>query len=54
MGGSHTFNTDNHVLNLTKSKQDGTSKTRTVNELSELSNKLDFYIGERQSKIWDV
>ena len=26
MGGSHTFNVDNRVLNITKIKQDGTSK----------------------------
>ena len=49
MGGSHTFNVDNHVYNIIKIKRDWTSKTRTVSELSESSNKLDFYIGERQS-----
>ena len=49
MGGSHTFNVDNYVFNITKIKLDGTLKTRAVSELSELSNKLDFYIGKRQS-----
>ena len=47
--GSHTFNVDNHVFNITKIKQDGTPKTRAVSELSEPSKKSDFYIRERQS-----
>ena len=47
--GSCTFNVDNPVFNITKIKQDGTSRTRTVNALFEPSNKLDFYIGKRQS-----
>ena len=49
MGGSHTFNVDNPVFNVTIIKRDGTSKTRVVSKLSELSNKSDFYIGKRQS-----
>ena len=49
IGGSHTFNVDNHVFNITKIKQDGTLKTRTVSELSESNNKSHFYIGKRQS-----
>ena len=48
-GSSHTFNVDNPVFNLTKIKQDGTSKTRVVSKLSESSNRSDFYIGECQS-----
>ena len=48
-GSSHTFNIDNCVFNITKIKRDGTSKTRTVSELSKSSNKSDFYINERQS-----
>ena len=49
VGGFHTFNVDNRVFNITKIKPDGTSKTGAVSELSESSNKLDLYIGERQS-----
>ena len=45
----HIFNIDNHVFNITKTKQDGILKTRTVSELSESNNKSNFYIGERQS-----
>ena len=48
MGGSHIFNVDNRDFNITKIKQDKTSKTRTVSELSESNNKSDFYISERQ------
>ena len=48
VGGSHAFNVDNNVFNITKIKQGGTSKTRTVSELFESSNKSDFYIGQRQ------
>ena len=49
VGGSHTFNVDNPLFNLTKIKRDGTFKTRVVSKLSESNNKLDFYIGKRQS-----
>ena len=49
VGGSHMFDGDNHVFNITKTKQDGTSKTRVISKLSESSNKLDFFIGKRQS-----
>ena len=49
VGGSHTFNFDNPLFNLTKIKRDGTSKTRVVSKLSESNNKSDFYIGKRQS-----
>ena len=48
-GESHTFDVGSHVLNNTKIKRDGISKTRIVSELSESSNKSDFYIGKRQS-----
>ena len=48
-GDSHTFTVDNHVFNITKTKRNRKSKTRIVSEVSELSNKSDFYIGERQS-----
>ena len=47
-GGSHTFNVDNRVFNITKTKQNGKPKTRTVSEVSELSNKSDLYISKRQ------
>ena len=36
-------------FNITKIKQNGKAKTRTVSEVSGLSNKSDFYLGERQS-----
>ena len=49
VGGSQTFNVNNHVFNITQIKRDGASKTRTVSELSESNNKIGFYIGERQS-----
>ena len=49
MGGSHTFNVDNSVFNLTKTKHNGKSKTRIVSEVSTLNNKSDFYIGKCQS-----
>ena len=49
VGGSNIFNVDNPVLNLTKIKQAGTSKTRVFSDLSESSNKLDFYISKCQS-----
>ena len=49
IGDSHTFNVDNSVFNITKTKRNGKLKTRIVSEVSELSNKLNFYIGERQS-----
>ena len=48
--GSNTFNADNHVFNITKIKSDGTSKTRAVSELSESSNKSNFYIDKRKSR----
>ena len=54
VGGSHTFNVDNRVFNIKKIKQNGTSKTRTVSELSESSNKSDFYVSKRQSEIQNV
>ena len=47
--GSRTFNVDNHVYSITKIKRNEKSKTRTVSEVSELSNKSDFNIGKRQS-----
>ena len=47
--GSHTFNVDSRVFKITKIKRNETLKTRTVSKLFELSNKLDFYIGDRQS-----
>ena len=47
-GSSHTFNVDNHVFNITKIKQIGKLKTKTVSELSVSNNKSDFYIGKRQ------
>ena len=49
VGGSHTFNVDNHAFDITKIKLGGTPKTRAVSELSESSNKSDFYINKRQS-----
>ena len=48
-GGSHTFNVDNSVFNLTKTEQNRKSKTRIVSEVSTSNNKSDFYIGKRQS-----
>ena len=47
---SNTFNNDNCVFNITKTKRNGKSKTRTVSEMSELSNKSDFYINKHQSQ----
>ena len=47
MGGSHTFNVDNNVFDLTKTKHNRKSKTRIVSEVS-TSDKSDFYIGKRQ------
>ena len=46
MGGSHTFNDDTSVFNLTKTKHNGKSKTRVVSEAS-TSDKSNFYIGKR-------
>ena len=46
--GSHTFNVDNSVFNLTKTKYNGKSKARIVNEVSTSNNKLDIYNGKRQ------
>ena len=48
-GGSHIFNSDDCVFNLTKTKQNKKLKTRIVSEVSESNNKSDFYIGKRQS-----
>ena len=47
--GSHTFNVNNSVFNLTKTKQNRKSKRRIVSEVSEPNNKSDFYTGQRQS-----
>ena len=47
-GDSHTFNADNNVFNLTKTKHNKKLKTRIVSEVSTSNNKSDFYIGERQ------
>ena len=47
-GGSHTFNDDTNVFNLTKTKYNRKSKTRIVSEVS-TSNKSNFYIGRCQS-----
>ena len=45
--GSHTFNDDNRIFNITKTKQNRKSKTRIVSEVSaSSSNKSDFYISE--------
>ena len=49
IGGYHTFNDENRVFNIIKTKKNGRSKTRFISEVSESSNKSDFYIGERQS-----
>ena len=48
-GGSPTFNTDNNVFNLTKTKHNRKSKTRIVSEVFTSNIRSDFYIGERQS-----
>ena len=48
-GSFHTFNADNSVFNLTKTKQIGKSKTRIMSELSKSNNKSDFNISKRQS-----
>ena len=48
-GSSHTFNGDNRVFNLTKTKHNGKSKTRIVIEISTSNNKSNFYNGNRQS-----
>ena len=48
IGGSHTFNVDNSVFNLTKTKHNRKSKTRIMSEVS-TSDESDFCIGERQS-----
>ena len=47
-GGSHTFNVDNSVFNLTKTKQNGKAKTRIVSEVSKSNNMSSFNIGKRQ------
>ena len=48
IGGSHTFTSNTDVINLTKTKHNGKSKTKIVSEVS-TSNELNFYIGKRQS-----
>ena len=48
-GRYHTLNGGDRVFNLTKTKHNGKLKTRIVSEVSESSNKPDFYIGKRQS-----
>ena len=45
-GGSHTFNVDNYDFNITKSKQNRKLKTRIGSEVSELNDKLNFYISK--------
>ena len=49
IGGSHTFNFEQGVFNLTKTKPNRNLKTRIVSEVSTSHNKPDFYIGKRQS-----
>ena len=49
MGGSHTFDADNSVFNLSKTKHNRKSKTRIVSKVSSSHSKSDFYIGERQA-----
>ena len=46
--GSHTFNVDNSVFNLTKTKHDRKLMTRIVSEVSTSNNKSNSYIGEHQ------
>ena len=48
-GGSHIFNVDNSVFNLTKTKHNRKLKTKIVSEVSTSNNKSDFYIGKCQS-----
>ena len=50
MGGSNTFEVKNPVVNLTKIKSVGISKTRVVSELSESSNTLDFILANVNHK----
>ena len=47
--GFHTFNIDNSIFNLIKTKRNEKLKTRIVSEVSESNNKLDFYIIKHQS-----
>ena len=47
-GGSHTFNVDNDVFNVIKTKHNGKSRTRIVNEVTTSNIKSDFYIGKCQ------
>jgi len=42
-GGSHTFNVDHSVFNLTKTKQNWKSKIIIVSKVSESNNKSDFF-----------
>ena len=46
-GESHTFNVDNRVFNFTKTKQNGTLKTRIVSEVSKPNNKSDFDVNHK-------
>ena len=41
-GGSHTFNVDNRIFNLTKTKHNGKSKTRIISEVSTSHNKSEY------------
>ena len=50
LGSSHTFTSDNSIFILTKTKHNGRSKTRLVNEVR-TSIKLDLYISKHQSKV---
>ena len=47
-GGVHHITGDIDVFKITKTKHNGKSKSRIVNEVS-TSNKAGFYIGKRQS-----
>ena len=46
-GSSHTFTGDNSIFKLTKTKHNGRSKARLVNEVPTSVNS-DIYIGKRQ------
>ena len=52
MEGSHTFNVDNSVLNLPKTKHHGKLKTRIVSEVSNSNNKSDFTSANVNHKYW--
>ena len=49
IGGSYTFNIDNSIFTITKTKRNGKLKSRVVSEMSESNNKSDFYICKRPS-----